>query len=66
MRFRCKWGFHKYEDKETSITKRTVFGVGMLPGIRLKQVCEFCGSVHYINLNLSMPRRLLNNKDTWR
>lgn len=66
MKLRCKFGFHKYEDSEKSITKNMCFGLAgcELPGIRIKQVCE-CGAYRYLSLNLMMPDKYLYNENIW-
>ena len=66
MRFRCRLEFHRWKDKDTSRTKRLCFGyAGGLPGVRVKQKCDFCEKERYISLNLCMPRKYLHDEKLW-
>ena len=56
--------WHKFEDKETQMTKNVYFGA--CPGIRIKQICKKCGKVNYVSLNIAMPNKYLYTEHLWK
>lgn len=68
MKLRCKLGFHKYEDKETSILKGIMFGFAgcEAPGMRVRQECKFCSAERYFKLNMMMPDKYLYEEHLWK
>jgi len=67
-KIKCLFGFHKYKDIKTQITKNVTFGFNgcEMPGYRLIRECEDYSKINYVRLNLCMPEKYLYNEKIWR
>ena len=66
MLFRCKIGWHKYEDGEIQTVVGIRYGGSEVPGMRLRRKCKNCGHIDYVKLTLDMPTRDVYNDSLYR